>query len=124
MASRKKEASEKAIRLCGKRCVICGWNEESLHGIPLVQGAHIKPVAELENDCFDDIIALCPNHHVEFDAYKFCIDSKTMKIVHTDKNSSHHGQQLNIPYVRKEYLAYRQYLFQKELDNCSVTPMK
>lgn len=68
MASRKKEASEKAIRLCGKRCVICGWNEESLHGIPLVQGAHIKPVAELENDCFDDIIALCPNHHVEFDA--------------------------------------------------------
>jgi len=58
MASRKKEASEKAIRLCGKRCVICGWNEESLHGIPLVQGAHIKPVAELENDCFDDIIAL------------------------------------------------------------------
>ncbi len=124
MASRKKEESEKAIRLCGKRCIICGWSKESLRGFPLVQGAHIKPVSELDNDCYDDIIALCPNHHVEFDAYKFCIDPKTMRIVHADKDSPYHGQRIDIPYVRKEYLAYRQYLFQKELDNCSVTPMK
>ena len=69
MASRKKEESEKAIRLCGKQCVICGWNSKSLRGFTLVEGAHVKPVSELDSDCFDDIIALCPNHHAEFDAY-------------------------------------------------------
>lgn len=124
MAFRKKEESEKAIRLCGKRCVICGWNKESLSGLPLVQGAHVKPVSELDNDRYDDIIALCPNHHAEFDAYKFCIDSKTLRIIHTDEDCPHQNQRINIPYVRKEYLAYRQYLFQKELNNSLMTSAK
>lgn len=124
MASRKKEESEKAIRLCGGRCVVCGWSSKSLRGLPLVQGAHVKPSSELDNDCFDDIIALCPNHHTEFDAYIFCIDSKTLKIIHTDKSSPYHNQKVDIPYVRKEYLAYRQYLFQKELDSCMLKPGK
>ena len=124
MASRKKEESEKAIRLCGKQCVICGWNSKSIRGFSLVEGALVKPVAELDSDCFDDIIALCPNHHAEFDAYKFCIDSKTLRIIHTDTDSPYHGQKIDIPYVRKEYLAYRQYLFQKELGNCLVMPGK
>ena len=120
MASRKKEESEKAIRLCGRRCVICGWNSKSIKGISLVEGAHIKPVSELDKDSFDDIIALCPNHHAEFDAFNFCIDAKTMRVIHTDTGSLYHGKNVDIPYVRKEYLAYRQYLFQKELDVCLV----
>lgn len=124
MASRKKEESEKAIRLCGKQCVICGWNSKSIRGFSLVEGAHVKPVVELDSDCFDDIIALCPNHHAEFDAYNFYIDPKTMSIIHTDKTSIYHGKQVDIPYVRKEYLAYRQYLFQKELDSCLVAQGK
>lgn len=112
MASRKKEETEKALRLCDKRCVICGWSCTSLNGEPLVEGAHIKPVSELEKDSFDDIIALCPNHHAEFDAYKFYIKPKTRVLVHIDKHADYYGQVIDVPYVKDEYLAYRQYLAQ------------
>lgn len=114
MASRKKEETEKALRLCGKRCVICGWSCTSLSGEPLVEGAHIKPVSELEKDGFDDIIALCPNHHAEFDAYKFYIEPKTKVLVHVEKHADYNGRVVEISYVKDEYLAYRQYLAQRE----------
>lgn len=113
MASRKKEETEKALRLCHRRCVLCGWDSNAITGTTLVVGAHLKPVTELEEDNFTDIIALCPNHHAEFDAYLFSIDPKTRKIIHTERDSPYNGQQLDISYVRAEYLAFRHYLFQK-----------
>ncbi len=118
MASRKKEETEKAIRLCRKRCVICGWSCTSLDGEPLVEGAHIKPISELEKDSFDDIIALCPNHHAEFDAYKFYIKPKTKVLVHVDNHADCNGQVVDIPYVKDEHLAYRQYLAQTAQEKC------
>lgn len=118
MAFRKREESEKAIRLCGKRCVVCGWSCTSLSGEPLVEGAHIKPVSELEKDSFDDIIALCPNHHAEFDAYMFYIAPKSRKVVHVDRHAECHDRVVEVPYIKDEYLAYRQYLAQKMQGNC------
>ncbi len=120
MASRKREETEMALRLCHHRCVICGWQSRSIRGESLVVGAHIKPVAELERDSYEDIIALCPNHHAEFDAFLFYIDPKLMKVVHVEKESPYDGQTVDIPHIRKEFLGYRQYLWNQAQETRAV----
>ena len=117
MAFRKKTESEKAVQLCKCKCIVCGWGGLSLSGTPLVVGAHVKPIANMEEDSFDDIIALCPNHHAEFDAFKFFIDPDTRQIIYTDGSQNIHPPIGDIKYIRKEYLAYRQYITEKELDH-------
>ena len=113
MAFRKKCETEKALQLCGARCVVCGWDQRSPNGTPLVVGAHVKPISSLENDCFDDIIALCPNHHAEFDAFLFYIDPETRDIVYIGENPLVQWAAVHVPYVKKEYLAYRKYIIEK-----------
>ena len=59
-------------------------------------------------DLYSNIIALCPNHHIEFDKGNFTIDYDTKKIIHMDKMSEIHDKKIigNINYVRKDYLLY------------------
>ena len=114
MASHKKSETEKALQLCGFSCVVCGWCQRSASGAPLVVGAHVKPILELERDCYDDIIALCPNHHAEFDAFLFYIDPETRDIVYVgENNSSVRPAAVDIRYVKKAHLAYRKYMAEK-----------
>ena len=73
-SNRKQSAREKALEKCGYKCVICGWDEKKLNGEPLVIGCHIYDFSKApEFDNFDNIIALCPNHHVQFDNFLFYI---------------------------------------------------
>jgi putative restriction endonuclease len=50
------------------RCQMCGIRLEGLAG-PYAEAAHIKPLGAPHNgpDASDNILCLCPNHHVLFD---------------------------------------------------------
>ena len=114
MTSRNKFESEKGIKYSGSCCVICGWNETDPKGKLLVEGAHVKPFeVGAEHDNANNIIALCPNHHAEFDAGNFYIDPKT-GIVHfrTENKFSNICIKSKIKHVKEEYLAYRQYIYE------------
>lgn len=114
---RNKYESLKSVKLCENRCVICNWCEFDRNGSPLVEGAHVKPWKSDENaDNFDNIIALCPNHHRQFDSLLFYINPQTLHTVFRDTSSPYHDIDLSgrIGYIKREYLAYRQYMFEKE----------
>ena len=120
--NRNKYESEIALKLCKYKCVICGWDKEA-KGISLVEGAHIKPF-ECDNkaDKFDNIIALCPNHHTQFDRFLFYINPQNRCTFFLDENDEYNNVDLSsqIKYVKKEYLAYRQYLFEVNNELISV----
>jgi putative restriction endonuclease len=50
------------------RCQLCGIRIETPAG-PFAEGAHIRPLGRPHNgpDSKDNILCLCPNHHVLFD---------------------------------------------------------
>lgn len=100
--------------MCGDSCVICGWSKKR-NGILLVEGAHIKPL-EYDADCDNrfNIIALCPNHHTMFDNYLFYIEPQTLIVKFQDKTDEFNNLDLSqkLKYIKKEYLAYRKYLYE------------
>ena len=116
MISRNKFESEKGIALSGGNCIICGWNGRSYNGKSLVVGAHVRSFESgAEFDHSDNIIALCPNHHAEFDGFAFTIDAKTKRIIHIDPNNSINGLSVKekIAHIQEKYLAYNQYQFNR-----------
>lgn len=117
---RNKEESREGIRLCGNACVICGWNKTNTRGMPLVEGAHVKPfINDKSCDNRNNIIALCPNHHTMFDNFLFYIDPNTYiaKFFYVDDEFNNVDLSNKIKYVRVEYLAYRKYLYEEENQN-------
>ena len=120
MTSRNKAESIKAIRLCKNKCIICGWQEINSKSEPLVVGAHVKPFQSgSEFDKADNIIALCPNHHVEFDSFNFYIDPETKILIFRNSDNKYNGFNVadGIQHVKKEYIAYRAYLYKKNIGN-------
>ena len=100
----------------GRKCIVCGWDHTDFKGVPLVEGAHVRPHRSGDEfDRQDNIIPLCPNHHTEFDHYNFYIDADTMKLVFFDSNSEFHGKDVSkeIYYIKREFIAYEQYLYLK-----------
>ena len=109
MTSRSKIESQKAIRLCKNKCVICGWDHVKLNGDPLVEGCHILDYAKDPSyDRASNIIALCPNHHAEFDQFCFYIDTEQRTLVCANEQEENSGICLDIEYVDKRCLAWRQ----------------
>ncbi len=114
MISRHRIESDKGIALSGGNCIICGWNEHNYKGESLVIGAHVRAFESgHEFDHSDNIIALCPNHHAEYDGYAFTIDSKTKRIIHIDPNNPINGLSVKkkITHIQEKFLAYNQYQF-------------
>lgn len=109
MDYRKKSSTETALKLCNNSCVICGWNKVDYKGNSLVVGAHIRDYANApEIDDFKNIIALCPNHHREFDAGNFYIDPDTRIVYfYDDDEYNYENISSRIKYVDKKYLIYK-----------------
>lgn len=55
-------------------CQVCGVRLEA-NGVPYAEAAHIRPLGQPHNgpDTPDNILCLCPNHHVLFDRGAFAI---------------------------------------------------
>lgn len=117
MISRNKAESDKGIALSGGKCIICGWDECDYKGESLVIGAHVRSFQSgYEFDNRDNIIALCPNHHAEYDGFAFTIDTKTKTIIHRDPNNALNGLSVKekIAHINIKYLAYNQYKFNEK----------
>lgn len=116
MISRNKKESDKGIKLSGGCCIVCSWNAKNCMGKSLVVGAHVRPFESgPEFDKYNNIIALCPNHHAEFDGYAFSINPQTKVIEHIDPNNPIHGKSVKerVAHIDDKYLAYNYYLFKK-----------
>ena len=113
---RNKNESINGIELSGCSCVICGWNKSTLKVNVLVEGAHVKPL-EFDSSCDNrfNIISLCPNHHAMFDKYMFYIDPDELIVRFQDEKDEYNNIDISekIRHVKKEYLAYRKYLYDK-----------
>ncbi|MEP0900864.1 HNH endonuclease [Nodosilinea sp. FACHB-13] len=62
------------VSLYNQRCAFCGLRIISADGQDIVDGAHIKPVAEFRDDRFVNGLALCKNHYWAFDHGWFGVD--------------------------------------------------
>ncbi|WP_353145826.1 YDG/SRA domain-containing protein [Chryseobacterium sp.] len=88
------------------KCQVCGTRIPTKSGY-YAEGAHIKPLGMPHDgeDCLDNILCLCPNHHVMFDKGMFSIldtyqliGCETGKLI-VDKN--HRINATNLQYHRK-----------------------
>jgi predicted restriction endonuclease len=115
---RNRDESTIAIKLSGSRCVICGWRKTDSEGNLLVEGGHIKQCKDIGDlDKKDNIIALCPNHHVEFDRGNLTIDYDRRICVHIDPGDEFSNKELSgsIAHIGKGYLDYhRRNIFRGE----------
>jgi len=72
---RDSKISKEVKHLYNYICQVCGMSIE-LNGIKYAEGAHIKPLGRPHNgsDSLENLLCLCPNHHVMFDLGAFAID--------------------------------------------------
>ena len=70
---------ESVISAHGLECQVCGMKIK-----PLIEAAHIVPVALNGVDHFNNGIPLCPNHHAAFDRYLFAFDPVDKSVVFKD----------------------------------------
>lgn len=61
-------------RLYEARCQVCGEQVRTPAG-PYAEAAHIRPLGRPHDgpDVAENVLCLCPNHHVEFDRWQFAI---------------------------------------------------
>ena len=66
--------AERVKRIYDYRCQVCGLRLETSEG-PYAEGAHIRPLGSPHDgpDSEDNLLCLCPNHHVLFDRFGFTI---------------------------------------------------
>ena len=103
-----------------KKCIVCGWSITDFKGASLVEDAHVRPHRSGDEfDRPDNIIPLCPNHHTEFDHYNFYIDTDTRKLVFFNTDNVFNGKDVSkeICHVKKDFIAYEQYLYNKAHTN-------
>jgi putative restriction endonuclease len=68
--------SRKVKEMHGYKCQVCGIVLELPLGQKYAEAAHIKPLGRPHDgpDIVENILCLCPNHHVMFDNYVFSIN--------------------------------------------------
>ena len=113
--NRNKAESIKGINRCGNECIVCGWNRRSSKtGSVIVEGAHVRPFdTGAEYDTAENIIALCPNHHSEYDELNFYIDPDSRLLHFRYQNAEYEGKDVSTKtkHIKKAYLIYAKYLY-------------
>ena len=91
------------------KCQICGMKIK-LKDDDYSEAHHIKPLGKHSGpDSSDNIIILCPNHHVEFDYGVIAINPETLEILHKDKNNNFKNNKIILHpshKLNKEYIKY------------------
>lgn len=85
-----KSLYENKCQICGKSIHLKNYDYSEVH--------HIKPLGKKHDgpDTMDNMIVLCPNHHVEFDYGAIAIDPQTLTIIHKEKNSHINGKKITL----------------------------
>jgi putative restriction endonuclease len=98
-------------KLYDYRCQVCVTRLSTQSG-PYAEGAHIRPLGRPHDgpDSKDNILCLCPNHHVLFDRGAFAIDD-TLKLIGIDgrleTTRGHEISRHHLDYHRKHYATIR-----------------
>lgn len=84
--------------LYGSRCQACGIRIRIGPDDYFVIAAHIRPLGEPHNgqDDISNMLALCPNHHVEFDAGVFSVSPDDYRIYHFFEDTRLHERELTL----------------------------
>lgn len=114
---RSKRVAQRAFKLSGECCIVCGYNLQMENGSRLTETAHLQPFSEGGIDCDveENIIALCPQHHKEFDSCLFYIDPETRLLKFKDTSSVYHNCKPvgRIYHVSKYYLHKRKFYYER-----------
>ncbi len=91
------------------RCQVCGTRLEGPAG-PYAEAAHIRPLGIPHNgpDTSDNLLCLCPNHHVLFDLHAFSISDDLSLIGISGHLITHPGHRISrahLAYHRRHLLA-------------------
>jgi len=95
-------------KLYNFECQVCG-NPVLTQSGRYAEGAHIKPLGKPHNghDSSDNVLCLCPNHHVMFDKGSFSINDNLTLIGILKGNltlhKKHHVSKTNLEYHRKSH---------------------
>ncbi|MFL2664896.1 MAG: YDG/SRA domain-containing protein [Dehalococcoidia bacterium] len=96
------------------RCQVCNIKLDTPNGAIAI-GAHIRALGKPHNgpDDLSNMLCLCPNHHAQFDAFSFYIDSNSLKIIGLGELRI---KKINISSKHKinyEFLDYHRSLYKK-----------
>ncbi len=99
------------------RCQICGLELYKDLDNKYSEGHHLYPLGENGPDTSDNILILCPNHHVEFDYGAIAINPDTFLIEHINSSNPYHTKEpfsLNkLHRINQDYLKYHYNKFKK-----------
>jgi len=102
------QMARKIKLLYGNRCQVCG------HAIPVADGSyseahHIHPLGEDGPDVAENILVLCPNHHVMFDFGTIAIDPTSLIVVSVGGSDPNDGARITSHAshtVGRQFLSY------------------
>ena len=90
------------------QCQVCGARLQLPNGNGYSEGHHLQKLGGSHHgpDIRENILILCPTHHVEFDYGMIAIENEF--VIHIDRTNSHHGKALayNRDDLGYEYLIY------------------
>jgi predicted restriction endonuclease len=91
MAKELKEKYENTCQLCG--CQLMGSD-----GNFISEAHHIKPYNRTHkgDDCYSNMIVLCPNHHAQFDQLFYAIEPKTHLVHCLSEYDKYHLKKVNL----------------------------
>jgi len=89
--------TKKLKTLYNNGCQICGL-VIGFEYAGYSEAHHIRPLGDPHKgpDTTDNIIVLCPNHHVEFEYGFIAIDPATLMIIHVDPKNQYNGATLKL----------------------------
>ena len=89
------------------KCMFCDALIKRPHDTPYVETCHVKPLNEKGPDAKNNLLILCPNHHVELDFGAVTIDPDTMTLLHIDSTNPLNGKRIITKHkVDKSYLEF------------------
>lgn len=93
--------SKKVKEMHDYRCQVCGVRIEGLNG-PYAEAAHIRPLGAPHDgpDVIENILCLCPNHHVAFDYGGFYVDDDMNIVGGHGKLHTVKAHRVGLQYVR------------------------
>ena len=98
-------------QICGERIIIYEGKKKRFY----CEAHHLKPLAQIHDgpDIKENIIILCPNHHIEFDYGVIAINPSDLQtIIHKQTDNQYNGRKIEIKHnIAKEYINYHFDLF-------------
>lgn len=89
------------------KCCFCENLIERPHDTPYVESCHIKPLNDGGFDVKENLLILCPNHHIEFDYGSISIDPSNLTLKHINRQNELNGKEIELRHqVNIEYLEY------------------